>query len=266
LSGFLHREKFYADGGRLKAAETRLDVSWMYRRSFLTLSAAAMTPWPVRVVSAAPASAAPGLRRLNLVNAHTGERFDGPYRNDSGPIPDALQELSHFLRDFRRDATIAIDIGVLDFLASVLDAVGASRATVLSAYRTPETNAMLARTMLGVAERSQHLYGRALDIYLPARLEDAMLAARAMRRGGVGWYPNSHFVHLDSGPVRNWSLGEKGLGRMLLDNKPSRYFPDSIDISPGGEFYSRRSGQPITPTDRLAIHRLLQDALKLPAK
>jgi hypothetical protein len=150
---------------------------------------------------------------------------------------------------------------VLDFVANVLDAVGASRATVLSAYRTPETNAMLARSMLGVAERSQHLHGRALDIYLPARLDDAMLAARALRRGGVGWYPNSHFIHLDTGPVRNWSLGEEGLGRLLLDNKPSRYFPDSLEISPGGEFYSRRSGQPVTPTDRLEIHRLLERAL-----
>jgi uncharacterized protein YcbK (DUF882 family) len=235
----------------------------MYRRSFLTLSsltlaaAAAFKPW-----SAGAVPAAPGRRRLDLVNAHTGERFNGPYRNDSGPIPEAMQELSHFLRDFRRNATIAIDIAVLDFLTSVLDTVGATKATILSAYRTPETNAMLARTMFGVAEHSQHLYGRALDIYLPARLEDAMQAARVMRRGGVGWYPNSHFIHLDSGPVRNWSLGEKGLGRILLDNKPSRFFPDSIDISPGGEFYSRRSGQPVGPTDRLAIHRLLQDALK----
>lgn len=230
------------------------------RRTLLTAGAAALlSSSPIRVLSAAP-----GLRRLDLVNAHTGERFDGPYRNDSGPIPEALRELSHFLRDFRRDATIAIDIELLDFLASVLDAVGAARATVLSAYRTPETNAMLARSMLGVAERSQHLYGRALDIYLPARLEDAMLAARAMQRGGVGWYPNSRFIHLDTGPVRHWSLGETGLGRLLLDGKPSRYFPDSIEITPGGEFLSRRSGQPVTPSDRLAIHRLLQDALKAP--
>ncbi len=150
---------------------------------------------------------------------------------------------------------------MLDFLASVLDAVGATRATVLSAYRTPETNAMLARTMLGVAERSQHLYGRALDVYLPARLEDAMLAARAMQRGGVGWYPNSRFIHLDSGPVRNWSLDGQGLGRLLLDNKPSRDFPE-IEISPGGEFYSRRGGQPVTPAARLEIHRMLQKALR----
>src|SRR3954447_10998651 len=232
----------------------------MYRRSLLTLAAAAvLKPYAARALPAAP-----GRRRLDLVNAHTGERFSGPYRGDSGPIPDAMQELSHFLRDFRRNATIAIDIGVLDFLTGVLDAVGATKATVLSAYRTPETNAMLARTMLGVAERSQHLYGRALDIYLPARLEDAMLAARAMRRGGGGWDPHSHFVPLDSGPVRNWSLGETGLGRVLLDNKPSRYFPDSLEISPGGDFYSRRSAQPVSPTDRLAIHRLLQNALGSP--
>ena len=228
----------------------------MYRRSFLTLTAAALASWPVRAARSAPAP-----RRLDLVNAHTGERFSGPYRDDSGPIADALQELSHFLRDFRQDASISIDIAVLDFLASVLDAVGATRATVLSGYRTPQTNAMLARTMLGVAEHSQHLYGRALDVYLPTRLEDAMVAARAMRRGGVGWYPNSRFIHLDSGPVRNWSLDGQGLGRLLLDNKPSPDFPE-IEISPRGEFYSRRGGQPITPTARLELHRMLQKALR----
>ena len=123
---------------------------------------------------------------------------------------------------------------------------------------------MLARTTLGVAERSQHLYGRAIDVYLPTRLEDAMMAARTMRRGGVGWYPNSHFIHLDSGPVRNWSLGGDGLGRLLLDNQPSPYFPD-VEIAPSGEFYSRRSGQPVTPTARLEIHRLLQKALGSPS-
>ena len=197
------------------------------------------------------------------MNAHTGERFDGPYRNDSGPIPDALQELSHFLRDFHRDATIAIAIGVLDFLAGVLDAVGATRATVLSAYRTPETNAMLARTMLGVAERSQHLYGRALDIYLPARLEDAMLAARAMQRGGVGWYPNSRFIHLDSGPCGTGRSARKAWGGCCSTTNRA-LFPGQYRYLPEGEFYSRRSGQPVSPTDRLAIHRLLQNALKSP--
>jgi len=150
----------------------------------------------------------PGLRRLKLFNANTKESFEGPYRDDAGPIAAAMQELSHFLRDHHSGERIAIDAGVLDFLAAVMEAVGAGRATVLSAYRTVATNRMLARTTFGVADNSQHLYGRALDIRLESRLEDAMTRARAMHRGGVGWYPRSGFIHLDTGPVRNWSLDE----------------------------------------------------------
>lgn len=229
----------------------------MNRRTFLAISGAAATI-PVRV-QATPSRPPP--LRLELVNAHTGERFRGPYRNENGPIAAALGELSHVLRDFRQNETIGIDVRVLDFLASVLDAVGETKATILSAYRTPETNAMLARTMFGVAEHSQHLYGRALDIHLSSRLHDAMVAARAMNRGGVGWYPSSGFIHLDSGPVGYWSRQGKGLGRLLLDGKASEYFKEPIAISSKGEFYGRRTGRPVTPTDRLAIHRLLQRAL-----
>src|SRR5690349_12478352 len=81
------------------------------------------------------------LRRLRLANTHTGEAFDGPFRDDIGPIKEAMSELSVFLRDHHSGETIAIDVGVLDFLASVMDAVGATKATILSAYRTRETNA-----------------------------------------------------------------------------------------------------------------------------
>src|ERR1700686_3988981 len=148
------------------------------------------------------ALATPALARLRLFNAHTGESFDGPYRDDLGPITLAMEELSFFLRDHHSGERIAIDVGVVDFLAAVMDGVGATQATVLSAYRTRETNAMLARTNFGVADNSQHIYGRALDIHFGARLEDAMQAARAMQRGGVGWDPYSGFIHLDSGRVR----------------------------------------------------------------
>ncbi len=75
---------------------------------------------------------------------------------------------------------------------------------------------MLARTTFGVAENSQHLYGRALDVRFDSRLADAMAVARAMRRGGVGWYPHSAFIHLDSGPVRNWDLDNDGLQDLLI--------------------------------------------------
>src|SRR3954449_2925869 len=185
----------------------------MDRRFFLALASGLLaTPFPARAL-AAPTP----LRRLRLTNAHTGESFDGPYRDDLGPIAMAMEELSYFLRDHHSGEKTAIDVGIVDFLASVMDSVGAMKATVLSAFRTRETNAMLARTTFGVADNSQHIYGRALDIRLDSRNEEAMQAARAMLRGGVGWYPRSGFFHLDSGPVRNWTLNGSGLDRLLLE-------------------------------------------------
>lgn len=166
---------------------------------------------------------APPLRRLHLVNARTGEFFEGLYRGKDGPIVPAMQELSVLLRDFHSGATIEIDITVLDFLAAVLGAIGQTTATVLSGYRTRATNAKLARTHFGVAENSQHIYGRALDVHFGGRLANAVQAAREMRRGGVGWYPSSGIVHLDSGPVRNWDLDGRGFGVLLLDRRKIRF-------------------------------------------
>ena len=157
----------------------------------------------------------PASRRLKLFNAHTKEVFDGPYRGPDGVIGSAAAELSEFFRDFHSGVVATIDIAVIDFLWDVLNTVGASDATVLSAYRTPATNAMLARTTFGVAEHSQHIYARAIDFTIGSRLEEVMTAARAMKRGGVGWYPQSHFIHIDSGPVRNWDLGDANLQNLL---------------------------------------------------
>jgi len=160
-------------------------------------------------------------RRLKLFNAHTHETFDGPYRAVDGVITSAASDLSEFLRDFHSGVAATMDVAVIDFLSDVLDAVGARGATILSAYRTPETNAMLARTMFGVAEHSQHIYARAIDFTIDAALPEAMAAARKMRRGGVGWYPQSYFIHIDTGPVRNWDLGEGNL-QQLLENPVGR--------------------------------------------
>jgi uncharacterized protein YcbK (DUF882 family) len=198
----------------------------MDRRTLLSLIAGTITlPGTARALPVPPP-----VRRLHLVNAHTGDIFDGVYRSDAGPIPDRMTELSVFLRDFHSGSQTAIDVAALDFLAAVMTAVGATSATVLSAYRTRETNAMLARTHFGVAENSQHLYGRALDVHFGSRLADAMRAARQMQRGGVGWYPASNFIHLDSGPVRNWDLDGSGFGTLLL---AARRIPfDTRDIAP----------------------------------
>ena len=186
----------------------------MKRRSLLALAACLLAVPRPTVAWPAPKP----LRRLCLANPHTGETFDGPFRDDIGPITQAMADLSEFLRDHHSGEKTAIDIDVLDFLANVMDAVGATRATVLSAYRTRETNAMLARTTFGVAENSQHIYGRALDVRLPTRNEEAMRIARGLQRGGVGWYPHSGFLHIDTGPVRNWTLDQRGLD-LLLDHQ-----------------------------------------------
>src|SRR6266581_1721031 len=183
----------------------------MDRRVFLSW-AAGWAAWPsmARAVARPPA-----LRRLRLANAHTGETFEGTYRDDNGPIERVIEELCVFLRDHHSGEKTQIDVGVIDFLADVLDAVGATGATILSAYRTAETNAMLARTTFGVAENSQHMFGRALDVRLPTRNEDAVRAARELKLGGVGWYPRSGFFHIDTGSVRNWTLDEKGLDNLV---------------------------------------------------
>ena len=193
----------------------------MDRRLLLSLIAGTVAlPHLVRAVPLPPPPPRP--YRLNLSNPHTGETFSGIYRDDSGPIPRAMEELSEFLRDFHCGEKIDIDVGVIDFLARVMREVGQTRATILSAYRTPQTNAMLAKHNVGVAENSQHLYGRALDVQLGTRLASAMQAARAMKRGGVGWYPHSGFLHIDTGPVRNWDLDESGLGSLLFNGRRLR--------------------------------------------
>jgi uncharacterized protein YcbK (DUF882 family) len=190
------------------------------------------------IVMRGRAAAEPSLpRRLKLTNAHTGDTFDGPFRDEEGPIPSAMADLAQLLRDHHANKVGPVDVAALDFLADVMAATGQGEATVLSAYRTPETNRMLAARMFGVAEKSQHLLGRAVDVSFDRRLADAKSAARRMERGGVGWYPRSHFIHLDSGPIRNWEMDGSGLDRLLIGR--------------------HGTGRVHTVGDRLAAHRAL---------
>jgi uncharacterized protein YcbK (DUF882 family) len=179
--------------------------AFIRRREALLLIGATII-CPPAVFAAAP-------RRLKLYNAHTKESFDGPYRDATGPIPAAMGDLAKFLRDHHSGAIGPVYVETLDILVDVMAATGQSRATVLSAYRTAATNRKLADRLYGVAEKSQHIVGRAIDVTFESKLASAAEAARGLNRGGVGWYPNSHFLHLDSGPARYWSLGGKGLTR-----------------------------------------------------
>jgi len=183
----------------------------MNRRRFLLTTAALLgTPYKAWALPAFSAGT-----KLRLVDAHDGAVFDDAYRNAAGPIGLAMAELDLFLCDRRTGEATNIDVSTVDFLTEVMAAVGVKSAIVLSAYRTLETNRLLERTTFGVADNSEHLYGKALDVSFPGKLPEAVAAARRMKHGGVGWYPHSHFIHLDSGPVRNWDLGGDGLESLL---------------------------------------------------
>jgi uncharacterized protein YcbK (DUF882 family) len=163
--------------------------------------------------------------RLRLLDAHTGATFNGVYRDAKGPIAKVMDELCVFLRDHHSGWMIRMDVGAIDFLSSVMAATGQTNAIVLSAFRSLETNEMLAGTSFGVAENSQHIHGRALDVQFPTKVPEAMAAARALKRGGVGWYPHSGFIHLDTGPVRNWDLDNGGLQELLTTTRSTPVSP-----------------------------------------
>lgn len=185
---------------------------------------------------ASPLAPSSTQKRLVLRNANTGETFSGPYRDATGPIPESMADLAILLRDHRVNKVGPLDIRVLDFLADVMAATGQARATVLSGYRTHSTNKLLIAAGFSAAEKSEHLRGHALDVAFEAKLEAAAKAARAMKRGGVGFYPRSAFIHLDSGPVRDWDISGKWHDTALLGIKPAG---------------------PLSVRDRMKLHRKL---------
>lgn len=196
-------------------------------------------------------------RRLSLKNHNTGETFDGLYRDAIGPIPSAMIDLALFLRDHRENVSGPVFVETLDFLADVIQNAGVERATVLSAYRTKKTNEMLASRIFGVAEKSKHLEGRAMDITLDKNLSPAAKIARKMARGGVGWYPDNHFIHLDSGPVRHWTIDYNegtqtagGKGSRTKDGRVFHVFQPG-KIAETGKALKR----PLTVRERLQLQR-----------
>ena len=158
-------------------------------------------------LAATPLQAATPPRRLFLHNLHTGEELDIVYRRGMAVDRQALQSLNHFLRDWRRDEIRPIDPRLFDLMAVIADRLGqAPRFEIISGYRSPETNAMLRRRGGGTAKRSLHMFGRAIDLRLEgARLRDLRDTALGLEAGGVGFYPRSEFVHIDTGRVRTWS-------------------------------------------------------------
>lgn len=147
-------------------------------------------------------------RQLSFYHTHTGKRLDIVYARDGAYVPAALDEINYFLFDFRTGDKAEMDPELLDLIYDVRAELGSDGTyQVVSAYRSPKTNEMLRgrNENTGVAKKSQHLLGKAIDVRLEgvatAKLRDTALA---MRRGGVGYYEKSDFVHMDTGRPRSW--------------------------------------------------------------
>ena len=184
----------------------RLEGEWS-RRRLLTLgglaAAAILAPRPVLA----------HLRRsgiseksLAFYNPHTGESLKTVYWTEGTYVPEALADINRLCRDYRCDEIIPIDLQLLDLLFAVHKKLEARQPFhIVSAYRSPATNAMLRQHNRGVAKNSLHIQGKAVDMRLPGRrIATVRRVAVSLRQGGVGYYPRSDFVHIDTGEVRYW--------------------------------------------------------------
>lgn len=146
------------------------------------------------------------VRRIKMYSGRTGESIDMIYWIEGHYVKDALKEVHHFMRDWRRDEVFPIDTRTIDILAAAHNLLDVSEPyTLLSGYRSPATNAMLRARSGGVAKNSLHMKGQAADVRLTSRsVGQIAKAAASCRAGGVGRYSRSNFVHMDCGVIRTW--------------------------------------------------------------
>ena len=144
---------------------------------------------------------------LRLYNTHTGERLEIVFRRGEQYIPGALAKLDYFLRDHNTGDVRHFDPRLYDILADLTASVGRTNGEIdiVCGYRTPSTNESLRAHTTGVAKNSLHIQAEAIDLRMPG-IDTLTLrrAALALRRGGVGYYPHSDFIHVDTGRVRQW--------------------------------------------------------------
>lgn len=189
---------------RRQAGRTESPVS---RRNFLKcgILATAAVVAPYRAFSA-PVPLRQVSREVAFYNLHTQERLSVCYCLNGRYDPAALKKINYILRDHRSGEIRPIDTRLLDLLHTLSGHLGTgSRYHIISGYRSPTTNRRLRRKSRGVASKSLHMAGKAIDIRVPGVRTSALHAAAVkLAVGGVGYYPKSDFVHVDTGPVRYW--------------------------------------------------------------
>lgn len=195
--------------GLLPAADARADDdiigAILEGKSPTAASVPGLRPTPVDTpVVSAPPLVEP--RWVRLRNIHTDEKLEAVYWENGQYVPDAVQALDKVLRDYRNDEVHPMDPGLYDILDQIrAKTQSKSPFQIISGYRSPATNRMLAERSSEVAKRSLHMDGKAMDIKLDdVDLRYVRQAALDIGRGGVGYYPTSDFVHVDVGPVRKW--------------------------------------------------------------
>ncbi|MDF1620706.1 YcbK family protein [Pseudothioclava nitratireducens] len=184
-----------------------MSMTTFSRRGLLGAFAATM-------ITAAPTSSnafgilrgAGDIRRIRMYSGRTGESIDTVYWIEGSYIKEALNEINHFMRDWRTNQVKVIDPRTVDIAAAAHRLMDVNEPyMMLSGYRSPKTNSMLRSKSGGVAKNSLHMRGQAADLRLKSRSVSQMYrAASACHAGGVGKYSRSNFVHMDCGPVRTW--------------------------------------------------------------
>ncbi|PID40864.1 MAG: Twin-arginine translocation pathway signal [Proteobacteria bacterium] len=176
----------------------------MRRRTFLKLGVAAIAS------AACPLQAMASIKNenhiLSFYNIHTGESLKTCYRANGKLIERALMRINYILRDYRTGEIKPVDPSLLDLLHRMVVKISPhAPISIISGYRSPRTNAALRKITTGVARNSLHMQGRAIDIRIPGcRTKTLHQLAVGMKSGGAGYYPDSNFVHLDTGPIKVW--------------------------------------------------------------
>jgi len=194
-------------------------------------------------------------RTISIYNIHTKDTITVTFKKDGRFIPDALEKLNYFMRDWRRNMTIKMDPGLIDLIWELHHELGSKQPVhLICGYRSPGTNELLRQTRGGQARNSRHITGQAADLMFPdVPLKQLRYSALVKERGGVGYYPESGlpFVHVDTGNVRHWPRISHTELAALYPNGHSRHIPSD--------------GRPITAADhRVALAMLKNSGAELP--
>ena len=177
-------------------------------------------------------------RTISMFNIHTKETINVTFKRNGKFVPEALQALNHFMRDWRRNQEIKMDPALIDLIWEMHTELGSKEPVhLICGYRSGATNEMLRRTSGGQARNSRHITGQAADIVFPdVPLKQVRYSGLMHERGGVGYYPSGYpFVHVDTGNVRHWPRMPRMELAMLFPSGHSLHVPSD--------------GRPLTPAD-----------------